>query len=251
MGHPRRQHDRPPARGHPGAVPVAEAECGGVSGAQVDLGPRRDGVEGVGPAGHRAGVPVLEQPPGVEHERELLVGQFLGGQPFGGHQVGQAVVGVELLAEHHHDPVAVLGIGVRVQLAGQPEIVVAEVGVAGHDGDDLAEDLPRAGVVPAEPDPVGDVLHDLPVHPGLPRRVEHLPAELHPAVGVGVGAVLLQVGRRGQDDVGELGGLGQEDVLDDEEVQRRQRLADLVDVGVGQERVLPEHVHPAHAALER
>ena len=102
--------------------------------------------------------------------------------------------------------------------------------------------------MPVEPDPVGDVLDDLPVDPGLARRVQHLAAELHPAVGVGVGAVLLQVGGGRQDHVGELGGLGEEDVLHHEEVQRGQGLADLVDVRVGQERVLAQHVHAAHAA---
>src|SRR5207342_1117884 len=74
--------------------------------------------------------------------------------------------------------------------------------------------------------------------------------DLPPPVRVGVRAVFLQVGRGGQDDVGELGRLGQEDVLDDEELQRGQRLADLVDVRVGQERVLAQHVHAAHAARQ-
>ncbi len=71
-----------------------------------------------------------QQPAGVEHERVLVVGQLLGRQPLGRHEMGKAVVGVEPLAEHDHGPVAVLGIGVRVELAGRPEIVVAEVLVA-------------------------------------------------------------------------------------------------------------------------
>jgi hypothetical protein len=96
-------------------------------------------------------------------------------------------------------------------------------------------------------DTPGDVLHDLPVWTGLPWRVRHLAAELHPAVGVGVGAVLLHVGGGGKNHVGELGGLGEEDVLNHEEVQGREGLAHLVDVRVGEERVLAEHVHATHA----
>ena len=76
-------------------------------------------------------------------------------------------------------------------------------------------------------------------------------AELDAAVGVRVRAVLLEVGGGGQDHVGELGRLGQEDVLHDQEVERGERLADLVDVRIRQERVLAHHVHPADAALQR
>ena len=54
----------------------------------------------------------------------------------------------------------------------------------------------------------------------LPGGVEHLAAELHPPVGVGVRAVLLELGGRREDHVGELGGLGEEDVLHDKEVER-------------------------------
>ena len=90
-----------------------------------------------------------------------------------------------------------------------------------------------------------------PVRARLARRVEHLAADLHAPVGVRVGALLLEERGGGQHDVGELGRLGEEDVLHDEELERGERLADLVDVRVREERVLAHHVHPAHAALER
>ena len=164
-----REHDGPAARAHPGHLAIGDAQAGGVGRVQVHLGQRRDGVQCVRPAGHRAGVPVLQQPAGVEHERVILARQLLGRQPLGRHQVGQPVIGVELLAEHDHGAVAVLGVGVRLQLAGQPEVVVAEVGVARHHRDDLLEHVPRAGVGPAEPDPVGDVLRRPPSPPGPAR----------------------------------------------------------------------------------
>ena len=78
----------------------------------------------------------------------------------------------------------------------------------------------------------------------------HLAAALHATVGVGVRALLLHVRAGGKDHVGELGRLGEEDVLHDEELERRKRLADLVDVGVRQEGVLAHHVHPADPAVE-
>ena len=158
-------------------------------------------------------------------------GQLPGGHPLGGHQVREPVLGVELVLEEDDRAVGVLGVGVGVELAGRPEVAVGEVGVVGHQRDELVEDLLRRAVVHLKADAVGDVLDDLPVHPRLPGRVEHLAPALDAAVGVGVGAVLLQIGGGGQDDVGELGGLGEEDVLHREEVQRAQRLADLVDVG--------------------
>ena len=60
---------------------------------------------------------------------------------------------------------------------------------------------------------------------GLARRVERLAHALHPALGVGDGAVALAPRRRaGQHDVGELRGLGEEDVLHDEVVEALEQL---------------------------
>src|SRR5690349_2666315 len=247
---PRFQLDHAAPGADPGHVAVGQAEVGGV--VRVDEHQRLGGdrVQRVGPAGHRPGVPVLQHPPGVQDERVFLVGQFPGGQPLGGHQVREPVVRVELLGEHHHGAVAAGRVRVGIQLAARAEVIVGQVPVAGDDRDQFLEDVPGRLVLPVQADPVGDVLHDLPVDPGLARRVEHLAAELHAAVGVGVGALLLQVGGGGQDHVGELGGLGQEDVLHHQEIELGQGLAHLVDVRVGQERVLAQHVHAADAARQ-
>ena len=53
----------------------------------------------------------------------------------------------------------------------------------------------------------------------------------------------------GQHHVGEVGGLGEEDVLHDQAVERRERLARVVHVGVGHRRVLAHDVHAADLAL--
>ena len=53
-----------------------------------------------------------------------------------------------------------------------------------------------------------------------PGRLEGLAGALHPALAVGGGALALAPRRgRGEHDVGELGGLGEEDVLDHQVVQ--------------------------------
>ena len=57
-----------------------------------------------------------------------------------------------------------------------------------------------------------------------PGGVERLPSELHQPVGVGERAGLLGERRRRQDHVGEIRGLGQEDVLHDQHLELRERL---------------------------
>ena len=87
---------------------------------------------------------------------------------------------------------------------------------------------------------------------GLARRIEGLAAHLHQPVGVGEGAGLFGEGGGRQDHVGEVGGLGQEDVLHHQVIQRGQRFARMVGVGVGHRRVLAHDVHAAHlAGLDR
>ena len=94
----------------------------------------------------------------------------------------------------------------------------------------------------------GDLLDDPQVLPRVAGRIERLAAELHQPVGVGEGAGLLRERARRQDDVGEVAGLGEEDVLHDQVLEHRQRFARVVGVGVGHRRVLAHDVHAAHAA---
>jgi hypothetical protein len=61
------------------------------------------------------------------------------------------------------------------------------------------------------------VEEDVEVGLRLPGRVDGLVGDVDGAVGVREGPELLPPGRGGEHDVGERGGLGREDVLDDEE----------------------------------
>src|SRR4051794_29371323 len=243
--------DRAAARAEPDEVAVRHAHRLRVVRVHVDVRLGLDRVERVRAARHRAGVPVFEQAARVEDERVLVGRELLRRQPLGAHEVRLAVVGAEALVEEHDRAVAVLRVRIRIELAGRAEVVVVEPGVVRHHRDELVEDLARVVVLHLQADPVAHLLDDHPVLPRLARRVEHLVPALHAAVGVRVRAVLLEVRGRGKDHVGELGRLGQEDVLDDEELERRERLADLVDVRVRQERVLAHHVHALDAALQR
>ena len=242
--------DRSAARGDAHEVAVGDAHAGGVRLGDEDHRGGLDGVERERSPRHRAGVPVLEQAARVEHERVLLVRQLLRRHPLGGHEVRLAVVGRERLAEEHDGPVGVLRIRVGIQLARRPEVAVLEPAVGGRERDHLVEHVADRRVLHRHPDPARDLTDDLPVGACLAGRIEDLAPDLDAPVGVGVGPLLLEERRGRQDDVGELGGLGEEDVLHDEELECGERLADLVDVRVREERVLAHHVHPADAALE-
>ena len=82
-------------------------------------------------------------------------------------------------------------------------------------------------------------------------RLDRLASELHHAIGVGDGADLLGPRGGGQHDVGEIRRLGEEDVLHDQVIERGQRFARVIDVGIRHRRVLAHDVHPADLVLLR
>ena len=228
--------------------------CRAPRGRRVQLAERLglDRVEGLGAARHRARVPVLQGAAGVQHERVLRVGQLRGRQrprpartcrarsssgsrrrrarrsrrcsrgPGQGHSLPapprcRSAGPCSSVSSANSTNTS---LDVRVLHAGSP---------SGHH---VAEDLPvEGGPRPAAP---------APCWPSCTRR----------SVFVYV-PTFSKRGGRGQDDVGELGGLGEEDVLHHEEVELAGTRCAPCDVGVGEERVLTDDVHAADAAVQR
>ena len=91
---------------------------------------------------------------------------------------------------------------------------------------------------------------DPPVGPGLLRRRQRLTHALDAPLAVGEGAVLLGEGRGGQEDMSALGRLVKEEILDHEAVELAHGLLGVVEVGLGQQRILAHHVHGPDAAVE-
>ena len=133
-----------------------------------------------------------------------------------------------------------------------------EAGQEGGEARHLVEDRRRPFVVElaadvqadAPRDALGQLRGDPPVGPGLARRVQHRAHALHAALGVGERAFLLRERRRGQEHVGLLRGLVHEEVLHDQTVELGDRLLGVVEVGLGEQRVLADHVHRADAAAQ-
>ena len=69
-------------------------------------------------------------------------------------------------------------------------------------------------------------------------RRHHLADQLDAPLGIGEGAVLLEEGRAGQEDVGVIGGLVEEEIVDDDAFHRREAGGDVAGVGIGLEDVL-------------
>jgi hypothetical protein len=211
--------------------------------------------------GLHAGIERVEPAAGREEQRELLVdlvdrrlldddaergeaaprGRVVGPQP----PVQPARLEAVLVEARPLDPAQLVEAG------------VAHPGVHRREPADLVPHvlggLIRLAVVPGVAELAGEVEDDLDVVAGLARRVERLAAQLHPAFGVGHRAVGLAPRRRaGQHDVGELGGLGEEEVLDDEVVEAFEGGQGVVAIGLGLSRVLPDHVQrPEVAAVHR
>ena len=88
--------------------------------------------------------------------------------------------------------------------------------------------------------------------PRVARQRQRLAAHLHLAIGVGDGAVLLRPRRGRQDHVGIDRGLGEEEVLHHEMLEMRQRLARVIEIGIGHRRVLAHDVHALdHVGMDR
>ena len=117
--------------------------------------------------------------------------------------------------------------------------------VGGRDRGDLVEDLLRAlvGELLLIAHPGAEFADDLPVRLCLTRGILCFLPALDSPLGVRLGAVLLGVAGCREHHVGELGGLGQEDVLHDQELEVPEPLLDMLDVGVGEHRVLAHDVH--------
>ena len=191
---------------------------------------------------------MLQLTPGDQHHRVLVVGALVGRDDVGRHEARAPAFTRKTVDEHHRLARVALGqtgVGDGV-LSLQP--VPGHAADAGHAAAHFIEHLGDMAVGPAQPQALGQLLNDPQVLARVAGRVDGLAAHLHQPVGVGETAGFLGKGARRQDHVGQVGGLGQEDVLHHQVVERGQRLAGVVGVGVGHRRVLAHHVHAAHTA---
>ena len=130
---------------------------------------------------------------------------------------------------------------------------VAHPGVDRRQATDLVPDGFGVGLAPAAAHPVGQVEDDRQVVAGALGRFDRLANALDAPLRVGDGPLRLGPGRgRRQDHVGQLGGLRQEQVLDDEEVEALEQVDRPLLVGLGLDRVLADAVDRGQlAALHR
>ncbi|MPL67272.1 hypothetical protein SDC9_12963 [bioreactor metagenome] len=224
----------------PDPVAVLDAACLGVVGVDLQqvLGVPHDvfGAPGLG-----ADVVVAEDPAGGQQQREArpgaLVGRHIGGAdepPLAAHE-----------ALDMHDR-RTLGRGIiarPLHRAAFVQHLVGDAGKARGGRGDLGHDLARVGIAPARAHGVRQELRHLPV--GIARLRRHHPAHrVDPALGIGEGPVLFQEGRAGQEDMGVIRGLVQEEVVHDHAVHRREARRDVAGVGVGLQDILALDVNP-------
>ena len=98
-------------------------------------------------------------------------------------------------------------------------------------------------VGPIEANPVCDFLEYPPVLTGVAGGVDHLTRHLNLSIGIGEGSGFLGERRRRQDNIGEVGGLGQENVLNDQMVEGRQRRPCMGCIRIRHCRVFSHDIH--------
>jgi len=193
---------------------------------------------------------VLEAPARDEDHRELVVGLGAGRLERQRRELGLAARELELLLVEDR----------RVRPVGRhrPHEALAAEPLEAHAREvrrqrrDLVHDVGRRRVVHRVAQGRRHGGEDLEVGLRAAGRRDRGRDELQTPLGVRERPLLLQEGGGGEDHVGELRGLGLEDVLADEELERLERLDDVVRVGVRLRDVLAEDVHrlesPATAA---
>src|SRR5262249_47745355 len=72
-----------------------------VLGMHFDKRSRLQGIENLGPPRHRARVPMLQEPPGIQHEGEFVVGQLVGRRVFARNEFAAAAGRRKAVAEEH------------------------------------------------------------------------------------------------------------------------------------------------------
>ena len=202
----------------------------------------------VGAAGLRADVVLAQHPAGGQDQREAA----------GGALAGRHVLGEEELALAAHELVHVhrrraLGRGIvarPLDAAQAIELLVADAGEGRRQARDLVHDFGRMPVVHRIAERLRQQHGDLPVL--IARLGRHDLAHPRDApLGVGERAVLLEEGRARQEHVRELRRLVQEQVLNDDALQRLHGACDVMRVGVRLDEVLALHVHGPEGAIER
>ena len=123
------------------------------------------------------------------------------------------------------------------------EARVAHPGVGRTECAHFVPDFLGIRLAPVVSHPAREVEEDADVVPGPGGRVQGLAHALDPALAVGHRPLgFAPAGRGREDHVGHLGGRGEEDVLDDEEVEALEPMPGLGLVGLRLERVLAEDV---------
>ena len=218
---------------------VFDAQPAGIVGVHLDVAAGVQFRQAVALAGHRGGVEVVQDAAGGEDEGIVVVGQFDRFLERRGVEAAEAAAEAPLVEIGR---AGMLGVGTRPLEPTVLEPLVGDAAVDGSEAGHLVHYLGWVVVVHGVAHAGGEVGDDLPVGPGLARWLDGLADSLDAALGVGEGAVLLgETGPR-QDEVGQGGRLGQEDVLDQEEVEALQGPADVADVRVGDHGVLAHDV---------
>ena len=107
----------------------------------------------------------------------------------------------------------------------------------------LGEDLRWIVIGPVKAQPTCHLDDDPQVLPSLARRLDGLARQLHHSIGIGEAAGFFWKGRRWQDDISEVGGLGRENILHDQHLKAGERCARMMQVGIRHRRVLAHDVH--------
>ena len=183
-----------------------------------------------------------------EDQREGAVGALRRRHEFGDHEA--ALAAHEAADMHERRSLRRLVVARPLDGAQRVELGEGDAGEGRRHARDLVHDLGGIVVVHGIAHGGGEFADHLPLLLALHRRL-HLAHAVDAALGVGEGAVLLEEGGAGQEDMGEGGGLVQEQVLHDDAFHGFQRMVHVLGVGVRLGDVLALHEEALEACLRR
>ena len=196
----------------------------------------------------RADVVLAEDAAGGQDQRETRIHLFRGRHIFGEHETTLAAH--EFIDMHGRRALRRLRIARPLDAAQLVDAGIADSGEGRRQPRDLVHDLGRMRVAHRITERIGQHLGDFPV--GVTGHGLHDPAHPRDApLGIGEGAILFEEGRTGQEHVGELGRLVEEQILHDDAFHRRQCGGDVAGVRIGLSDVLAFDIEALELAIQR
>ena len=235
------------AASHPHPLPVLYSQALCVIYVHLDKALTLDGPKAGRAQGHGAGIILIKDSAGGQHQRILLIGKLPGGHVFCGIKQGFSSCRVSHM--HNRRSGMVRPRAGPLQALPSIQSSVGNPCKAGRKGGNLIHNLRRTHPLLRITHGLHEVNQNLRIRPHISGQRHRLPDALHSPLRIGKCSLLLRVAHRREYHIRVFCGLGHEQVLHRQEIQAFQSLYHMGGIRVGNHRVLAADVESLYLSL--